>query len=225
MHLVYGNMSLDMKLYHFHNPYDFRFAQALRRGTWYPKGAKICPECHTSRQTRVSPLIIEWESGSDLIGDFVCPGDDELVVTQKVRDAFEGRFSEIEFGPVEFWQDPKLKKPKTTTRRSKPRVWLPYTGPTLWDTIATKWCHLNHAESGITIEKICQTCGKTIYKRPPWPERHLVVNSLTWTGEDIFHIYEYSGAIFCTERVKEFVERSGFTNISFLEDGVISKET
>jgi hypothetical protein len=211
-----------MKIYHFHNPYDYRFAQALRRGAWYPKGATVCPECHTSRQTRVSPLIIEWESGSDMIGDFVCPGDDELVVTLKVRDAFEGRFREIEFGSVEFFQEARLKRPKKITRRSTPRVWLPYTGPTLWDVIPTKWCRLDHTKSGVSIEKVCQTCGKTIYKKPPWSQRHLVVDPLTWNGEDIFRIYEYSGAIFCTEQVKEFVESNRFTNINLLEDGRIS---
>jgi hypothetical protein len=225
MPLEYGITGHNMKLYHFQNPYNYRFAQALRRGTWYPKGATICPECRTSRQKRISPLVIEWEAGSDLIGDFVWPSGDELVVTQKLRDAFEGRFSEIEFRSVEFWQEPKLKQPKKVTSRSKPRVWLPYTGPTLWDINATKWCHLDHGKSGVTIAKECQTCGKTIYKKPPLSGRRLVVDPSTWTGEDIFHIYEYSGALFCTERVKNFVESSGFTNISFLEGGVIPEET
>src|SRR6266498_180348 len=221
MHLAFGNISRKMKIYHFHNPYDYRFAQALRRGTWYPKGATICPECNTSRQKRVSPLIIEWEPGSDVIGDFVCPGDDELVLTQKVRDVFERQFQEIEFGPVEFWQEPRLKQPKKITPRSKPRVWLPYTGPALWDVIPMKSCNLNHAKSGVSIVKECRTCGKTIYKTPPWNQRHLVVDPATWNSENIFHIHEYSGGIFCTERVKGFVEKSGFTNISFLEDGEI----
>lgn len=221
MPLVFGNISHNMKIYHFHNPYNYRFAQALRRGTWYPKGAKVCPECHTSRQKRVSPLIIEWEPGSDLIGDFTCPGDDELVIAQKVRNVFEGRFREIEYRPVEFWQEPKLKQPKKLTPRTKPRVWMPYTGPTLWNVIPRVWCYLDHAKSGVSIKKVCSTCGNTIYEKPPWRQRHLVLDLSTWNGEDIFHIHEYSGAIFCTERVKEFVQNSAFTNITFLEDGEI----
>jgi len=210
-----------MKLYHFHNPNRFQFAQALRLGTWFPKGSKICPECNSSRQKRISPLIVEWESGSDVIGDFVCVGDDELVMTQKIRDSFEGRFHEIQFNSVEFWQDPKLKQPERITKRTKPRVWLPYNGPTLWDVIPMKWCHLDHEKSRVSILKVCLTCGKTIYKTPPWHERHLVMDVATWSGEDIFHIHEYSGGIFCTERVKEFVEQAQFTNITFLEDGEI----
>lgn len=48
-----------------------------------------------------------------------------------------------------------------------------------------------------------------------------MIDPTTWNGADIFHIYEYSGGIFCTEQVKLFVENAGFTNVSFLEDGVI----
>lgn len=211
-----------MKLYHFSSPNDYSFAQATRRGTWYPIGLKICPECNTSRQKRVSPLIIEWEAGSDVIGDFVWPGlNTDLVVVQKVRDIFEDRFREIEFGSVEFWQNQKIKKPIKMTHRSKPRVWLPYTGPTLWDVIPMKWCHLDHLKSNVSIARECSTCGKIIYKTPPLNQRHLVVDPSSWDGEDIFHIHEYSGGIFCTERMKDFIIQLGFTNVSFQEDGSI----
>ena len=213
---------MAIKLFTFDSPNNYFFAQATRHGTWYPKGSKICPECQTSRQKRVSPLVFEWEPGSDVIGDFIWPGfNNDLVVVQKVREILEGQFREIEFGPVEFWQDPKLKPPKKMTRRSKPRIWLPYTGPTLWDVIPTSWCHLDHLQSDVSIAKKCSTCGKVIYKYPKWNQRHLVVDRNTWDGEDIFHIYEYSGGIFCTERVKEFVDQGGFTNVRFSEDGII----
>ena len=211
-----------MNLYSFHDPSDYTFAQATRHGTWYPSGAKICPECKTTRQKRVPPLIFEWEAGSDLIGDFIWPGlDTDLVVTQRVREAFEGRFREITFEPVEYWQNPKLKRPTIVTHRSKPRVWLPYMGPTLWDVIPSLWCSLDHVKSNVSITKVCSTCGTIIYKTPRWPQGTLIVDRDTWSGEDIFHIQEYSGGIFCTERVKEFVEQAGFTNVSFLEDGII----
>ena len=214
---------MNMKLYHFVSPKDFRFAQATRHGTWYPEGGKICSECKTSNQKRVSPLIIEWGPGSDVIGDFVWPGlNTDLVVVQNVKNAFKSRFKEIEFGVVEFWQDPKLNRPIKMTHRTKPRVWLSYRGPPLWDVIVKNWVHLDHYQSNVSIAYVCSTCGKVIYNLPP-PRlpRHLVIDTETWNGEEIFHIHEYSGAIFCTEKVKEFVERSGFTNVSFIEDGVI----
>jgi len=80
---------------------------------------------------------------------------------------------------------------------------------------------LDLVESNVTIEKTCSTCGKTIYKTPPWDQHHLVIDRNTWNGESIFHIHQYSGGIFCTEEVKTFVEQSGFTNVTFLEDGII----
>jgi hypothetical protein len=211
-----------MKLYHFHNPYQPNFAQATRHGTWYPPGVKVCPECGASRQKRVSPLIIEWDVGSDIVGDFVWPGfDDELVITQKVKDLFESRFCGVEYGPVEFWQDPKIKRPVKVTRRSRPRVWLPYSGPTLWDVIPTLWCHLDHVQSNVTKVKVCSTCGTVFYKIPTRPNRHLIVDLTSWRGEGIFHVYENPGLYFCTEQVKDVVEQAECTNFSFLEDGII----
>jgi hypothetical protein len=211
-----------MKIYHFCDPQDYRFAQAIRRGTWYPQGSKICPECKTSQQTRVSPLIIEWEPGSDEIGDFTWPSlGADLVVVQNVKDAFETQFNGIKFEPVEFWQARKTRKPKKITRRTKPRIWLPYSGPTLWDVIPKRWCNLDLIKSNVFVVKICSTCGKTIYHRPPVHQRYLVIDPKTWGGEDIFRIYEYSNMIYCTDKVKDFVERSGFSNVSFKEVGEI----
>jgi hypothetical protein len=211
-----------MKIYHFTSTENYYFAQATRLGTWYPQNSKLCPECNTSRQKRVSPLIIEWEPGSDIVGDFVWPGlNTELVVVQRVKDAFYRQFREIEFALVEFWQNPKIIRPIRITCRSKPRVWLPYSGPILWEVIPKKWCHVDHARSAVTIAKECSTCGKTLYQRPPWNQRHLIIDPDAWNGEDIFHIYEYSGVIFCTERVKDLINQAGFTNVNFEEDGEI----
>ncbi len=211
-----------IKLFHFHNPHNYYFAQAGRRGTWYPHpGPGLCRECRTSQQKRVPPLILEWEPGSDQIGDFVWPGiDDEIVITERVRHALEGRFRGFNFQPIAMWQDPKLKRSQRITKRTQSRVWLPYEGPPLWDLWVTARCHLDLRRSGVTFEKECSICGKKFYKGPPFEERHLVVDSTSWGGEDIFRI-EQSGWIFCTERMKEFIESAGFTNVSFLEDGEI----
>ncbi len=211
-----------MKLYHFHNPHDFRYAQAARRGTWFPDpGPGLCPECTSSRQERIPPLILKWLPGSDLIGDFVWPGfDDEVVVSQRVRDAFENRFRGFEFKPVEMWQEPKLKRPQRITKRTKPRVWLPYEGPPLWDLWVTAYAHLDLEKSGWSIDRVCSTCGRVFYTTPPYEERYLVIDIATWGGEEIFRLHE-SGWVFCTQGVKDFVEEAGFTNVGFLEDGVI----
>jgi hypothetical protein len=49
----------------------------------------------------------------------------------------------------------------------------------------------------------------------------LVVDITSWGGEQIFHLYENPNLLFCTEKVKIFVEQAGFTNVSFQEDGSI----
>lgn len=212
-----------MKLYHFAEPCDYRFARAGRLGTWAPDpGPGVCPECGCSRQERVYPLILEWLPDSDQVGDFTWPGlNDEVVVSQRVREAFEGAFRGFEFLPFEMYQPPKLKRPEQTTRRTRPRVWLPYEGPPLWDMQATAWCSLDHERSGVRLEKVCSTCQRPQYSGPEYDDRYLVVDPATWGGEDIFQIREYAGWIFCTERVKELVEARGFTNAGFALDGEI----
>lgn len=215
-----------MELYHFVDPQDLRFARAGRRGTWFPTpGPGVCPECRRSRQERVPPLIIEWLPGSDEVGDFTWPGfNDEIVVTQRVREALECNFRGFEFHPIKIYQDPKLRRPERVTKTTTPRVWLPYEGLPLWDLRPIAWCDLDHVASRVRLEKVCSTCGRPKYSVPPFDERHLVVNRSTWRGEDIFQIREYAGWVFCTDKVKGFIESLGFTNVGFILDGDIPQE-
>ena len=75
---------MNLKLWRFSDPDDDRFARASRRGTW-------------DHGHRVSPLVIEWEPDSDVVGDFVWPGlDSDIVVTEKVYKALASRFSGFE---------------------------------------------------------------------------------------------------------------------------------
>jgi len=109
----------------------------------------------------VSPLIIEWEPGSDQIGDFVWAGlVTDLIIVDRVKAVFENQFSAIEFGTVEFIQSSRLKKPIKSNSKTKPRVWLPYSGPLLWDVLPTHWCHLDHARSDVSVAHECLTCKK-----------------------------------------------------------------
>jgi hypothetical protein len=211
-----------VKLFHFHDPHDYDYARAGRRGTWYPDpGPGVCPECGVSRQELVPPLIIEWEPDSDVIGDFVWPGfDDTVVVSQRVRETFESHFRGFECKPVEMRQKASLKRPKRITKRTRPRVWLPYEGPPLWHLWVTASAHMDLKKSGYEVVKVCSTCGRVSYNNPSFEDRYFVVDMETWGGEDIFRLYP-SGVVFCTPKVKDFVEDHGFTNVSFLEDGEI----
>lgn len=213
---------MTVRLYRLGDPRDCSFAQASRLGTWYPNpGPGICPECTASRQKRVPPLVIEWEPGSDVIGDFTWPGfGDEIVVTQRVREALEGRFRGFEFLPIQMHQDPKLVRPERVTKRTKPRIWLPYQGPPLWDLQAPAWCKLDLEKSHVTVEKVCRTCGTTYHKFPPGRTRHLVVDPASWGGQHAFRLREV-GLLTVSEEVKQFIETERFTNVGFWPEGEI----
>lgn len=211
-----------IKVYSFCDPRMDSFAYAIRRGSWYPEGSKVCPECHSSRQKRVSPLILEWEPGSDRIGDFVWPGfNDEMVVTQTVRESLEKLNKEIIFNTIQFIQNKSLKKPSKLTKRYQPRVWLPYSGPALWDVKFIKYVHLDLDLSGITLYKVCPTCGEEFYRSKAGGDHLKVIDKTSWEGEKLFHVYEHSGLFICTEEVKNIIEKSGFTNVGFKEYGII----
>jgi len=208
-------------IYQLRHEYDERYARATRLGTWFPDDAELCQECGASNSSRVRPLVIEWEPGSDVIGDFTWPGLlDDIIVSQGVRESLEGRFSGFEFGPVIMNQDPKSQKSSTAKGREKPRVRLPYKGPALWDLWVTSWCHFDVFASGMVMEKECQTCHRKFFK-PPDNEEILIIDPRTWNGTHIFKTYEYPACVFCVEEVKLEIEKNRFTNISLSRHGHI----
>lgn len=211
-----------MKVYSLADPKDYRHARAGRRGTWSP-GHGVCPECHSSTQTRVPPLIIEWQPDCDVVGDFTWPGfNDEVVVTKRVRDAFqENDFKSLEFLPVEMVQAPSLKRPSRVTKRSKPRVWLPYEGAPLWDLQPSSRIDLDLPRSGIRLKRTCSTCGTQYYEAPPLEERHLVIDKSTWSDQEFFRVRQIPALIFCTQVAVDFVLSRGFTNFGYQLEGEI----
>jgi hypothetical protein len=232
-----------MKLFRFHNPQDRCFARAGRLGTWFPDpGPGVCPECGASQQTRVLPLVIEWLPGSETVGDFVWPGG-EVVVSQRVREMLEGRFQGFEFQTVEMRQDPKLKRPTRITRRTQPRVWLPYNGPSLYELVVTAWVHADLERSTIRLVRACSTCGYRAYEvegvekdasqwdptqrglakvqSPRQSGRGIFVPERDLRGADVFQVFECPGWVLCTNSARTLVETCGFSNVSFLEVGCV----
>jgi hypothetical protein len=138
-------------------------------------------------------------------------------------------------------QDPKLKRPTRITKRTKPRVWLPYEGPPLFDFWVTAWAHVDMGLSTVRLVKECTVCGRKVHevsgiegRRSTWdpelkalvethysrvPGQGVFVRRNELRGADIFHIYELPGFIMCTEPVKEFIQKEGFTNVRFDEMG------
>lgn len=214
MHLIH-NLDRDS--------YDETFARAGIRGTYLERPP--CPRCKGGRSELVSPLVIEWEvtkwdPGSDVIADFTWPcGLQDIVITQRVRECLEGRFTGCWFETVEMIQDPKLKKPTSPKSRAKPRVWLPYEGPPLWGLQVTSECRLDLERSGRILLAECATCGRqTIDVKRDYP---LVVDPSTWDGSDVFTIREIGKVVFLTTPVKETILANGFTNVVIKERGEI----
>ena len=202
--------------------YGDEFAEAITRGTI--NHGPYCEVCHTySFASRESPLVIEWtvdkwKPGSQVIADFTWCSIYDILTTQRVRDTCEGQFTGIEFGPVEMIQDPKLKKPKRVTSRTKRRVWLPYEGPPLWDLKVTSSCHLDPEKSGRTIS-VCPGCGyKSIQVAP---NSRIVIPMDQWIGTNFFIIEEVGRTVFVTEKTADALRNLGFTNLEIRESGAI----
>ncbi|MGH9891684.1 MAG: hypothetical protein ACREA0_06825 [bacterium] len=228
-----------MKLWRFADPSDQQFAEASRRGTWSPSSG-LCSECGASSQERIQPLVLEWEPGSDVIGDFTWPGfGSDIAIAEKVVTAFKG-FGGFEPGPVEMVQDPNQRR-QGGPHRGKPRVWLPYQGPPLYDLWVTRQVHLDLERSSVWLVKECRTCGRQQYavdgierRETRWDKEQrksvrmhiprsrglgFYVAEDAFTGSAIFRTHEFPGWVLCTDLVKEIVEKEGFTNVSFLEVG------
>jgi len=232
-----------MRVWRLSKPIDTRFASASRLGTWEPKAnTSVCPEGTATRQKRVSPLIIEWDPGSDIIGDFVWPGfDDELVVTEQVFKSLSSCFRGFKQRTVAMYQNPKLNRPKRVNKRTRPRVWLPYQGPVLHDLWVASWAHVDLTSSSVRQIKKCSQCGYEAFevdgiekRSSRWdkarresikihqrrmPGKGLFIAEGDLEGADLFRVHEFPGWILCTDRLRKFICHQGFSNIEFLDVG------
>jgi hypothetical protein len=228
-----------MRIWRFADPGDYRFAQASRRGSWSPS-AGPCPECGASSQKRIQPLILEWEPGADVVGDFTWSGfGSDIAVTERVAEDLRS-FGGFQPGPIEMIQSLELSA-SDGVRPTRPRVSLPYQGPQLYELWVTQNVHLDLEKSSVRLIKACGTCGHRQYEVDGIERREL-----TWDAERgesvrahiprsqgkglfvaahvlaetaIFRTLEFPTWVLCTDRVKELVTQNGFTNVTFLEIG------
>ncbi|MFN0071378.1 MAG: hypothetical protein ACKVVP_07810 [Chloroflexota bacterium] len=217
-----------MKLYHFNHPLNYNFAQAHREDVRItPTDGPSCRVCGADRTYVSDRMQLAWEPGSDVVGDFTFPSFNwDLIITERVRDVLAPVCPSLVLLPFEMVQDPKVRRPTRITKRTRPRIWLPYEGPPLWYLRTPSWCHLDLPASGVRIISECSTCGKIQYKDDvAFEDRHMVVDPTTWDGAPIFRVVEAPAWNFCTPAIVELVQEHGFTNVSFREDGVIPEPT
>lgn len=183
---------------------------------------------------------MEWEPGSDLVGDFTWPGfDSEVVVTEAVGRALRERFTGFELGAVEMIDSHK----RQAGPRGARRVRLPYEGPKLFEIWITRWVHLDASASTARLLATCGTCGTARYaltgaerEEISWdPERRqlvtipvprdpgggLYVHDRELEQDSFFRIHEFPSWVFCTDDVRGFVLTKGFNNVTFMEMGYL----
>jgi hypothetical protein len=225
-----------MRIWRLADPADDSYATAGRRGSWTePTGVGPCPECSASRQQRAQPLVMVWEPGSDVIGDFVWPGfGSEVVVTDPVLVRLS-RFTGFEPGPLEFVDEPDL--------GSGPgrRVGLPYAGPELHELWTTTWIDADLERSTMEQEGSCSACGFESWHvdgvehwDTAWDTheqelertrvaraagRGVYVRGADLGGADIFRVRQLPGWVLCTDMVRDLVRERRFSNVDFLEMG------
>lgn len=219
------------------------YAIAGLRGTWLP-AKNPCKQCNRLSELG-PPLVIEWEAGSDLVGDFVWAGVTIPLVTEAVCAALRAQFTGFEGGRVEMIQNPRLTKPTRRTKGAGARVWLPYAGPELYHLRPTAWVHMDAGRTTARLVRRCSACGDERYElegveqldyhvdfkqdppryelqhariqRAPGQGLHLSTRELG--DSDLFGVHEFSGWVFCTDRAKRFIEENRYTNVGFREMG------
>lgn len=223
---------------------DFsEYAEMCVRSTWHDRAGHtgLCRECHRSMHSLGPPFEIEWEKGSDRIGDFSWHGGwPPMLVPQRVVEDLARHFSGFELVPVSMYQAPRRKRPKIRTKRSVPRVWLPYEGPPVVMLHVTKQVHMDSERSTAVLELKCGTCPYEKWELTGYewvslewdpqqaklesihqervPGQGLFVHDADLQPDHLFKVHE-RGGVFCVDAVKVHMEARGYTNIEFLEFG------
>lgn len=185
------------------------FARFSAIGTW--DDDKVCRTCSESSAKLVEPLQIEWNEGTDRIGDFSWGGY-ICVVLPKVREYIASFSEEVDFGEVSVLDSCQHSK--------RPRVAFPYVGPELSWLKANARVKLDEAQSGVKVISDCPVCGK---RRLTFKREGLVVPRSAWCGEKFFLIEQFgrSRATFITEEALGALSAEGFSNLCPREAGYI----
>lgn len=218
-----------------------RFADAWFANGNFAASSSVCSKCGKSKEARkrLGELIIEWpppidefSPGSDVIADFYIVG--YLPLSIMISDRFykflvQSEFRSFDFGPIHMFQDPKLKRPKRPTARTKKRVWLPYVGAPLHELIVTGNANIDFGMNQVEVSEhvVCSRCQRyqKVFLRPsnmaPWIVRHL-----DWDGADFFRLTFpdpafHADLCYVTEKLRDALLAEGFTNLGFEPHGYI----
>lgn len=191
-----------MKVYLLDDPAaPAHFARFSILGTWVDD--RICGNCGEPTSRLIEPLQVEWDEGTDKIGDFSWSGY-HCIVVEAVRTFLVSNEFEAEFGQV------KVMEP--TEIASRPRVPFPYDGPPLSWLKPTASLKVDVHKSGIRLLSDCSSCSQ---KRYTFKREGLVFPKTSWQGESIFTVEQFSRsrATFITENALKQLTNAEFSNL------------
>ena len=219
-------MTLGPRIWRFHRfPQETGYAQATQSGGF--RG----PRLGIDAVGQFVSLVLEWEPGATAVGDFTLAFPRGVVVTERVAVELSAQFEGITFGPVCFYEDPKLVR---TKKIKVPQIRLPYVGPPLSYIYPEAEVPPNLSQSSFDIDEKNQKDGalgnlmgvervEWVERRPKLVERipgkGLFVDKHDVGGIDIFRVLDFPNWIFCADRVRRYVLDKGYTNVGFLEMG------
>ena len=182
-----------------------KYAEFSHVGTW--RDTRTCDICGLTKQELCSPLVIEWDTGSDLLGDISWCGW-TAVVTHRVRD-----YMRKDKWPVMF-SNVVVQAPSGRSRQL--RIAYPYAGPRLYWLRPKECFSLDVAASHLRRELECEQskCGLSQWK---FKSADLVVSAAKSTSPPIFGLSQFNpgGMLFVSEKGKISLKAQGFQNLGF----------
>lgn len=186
-----------------------QFARFVYSGTW-TKG-QLCPVCRRGTSELVPPLLIEWEEGSDFLGDLAWAGGSYMCIApQPIRQALAFLDPDVDWGEVRVL-------PPERKRARRRRVPYPYTGPKLWWLQPKHRVFINWAEAA---KLICPGCGEYVGQ---FRRSGIVLRAEEVGRRQIFRLAENgrSPAMFVPEDAAKRIVDAGVCNVALLEAGEI----
>lgn len=188
---------------------------------------RICLTCHRVHRRGQYDRVVEWpigkyESGSDKIGDFTWHGGtEEVLVTSRIIEILKRHAGHFKLHEVQMWQDPRLKKPGVVSKNTKPQVWMPYTGPPIFELEVTSFSDVDMQRGLVNVVSTCPDCGDIVYDSSR--ALRLPIRFDAWDGSPIFRTHQFD-MIFVTEDLLNELKRSGVTNWAIERGAVIVED-
>lgn len=230
-----------MKLFFMCDPQNDEYKRGIMLGTWEEEPT-VCSDCRRGRATRIEPLIMEWEKGAQVVGDFTWPGGPEGIVVGERAVEVLGAFIEVQTGEVLVQGNLSRSVDGRAGRREKGRRYSErHTVSSLRELLLDGHrLPADRPKSSLRVAASCKTCGHIGYelvgietRKPSWnahtgelvferiPRREgegLFVPEALVSERPVFKTVELGGAI-CTDVVRQAMQDAGLTNISFREAG------